>query len=106
MEPARPKQDSGLIDLFAIQHEAQLAQAAADAAAEAEPSPSSVPTHGFTRDTNADLEAFATGLNRSWWSTLSRKTLALSGAGLVLAFVAIISLGGNKGDAKHVSGKA
>jgi hypothetical protein len=99
-----PKDDSGLIDIFAMQQKAADERAEALAAQQVQtivPAPLSEVPPAVTRDTNADLAEFATAAMGTSWTKKVRPSWIAGGVGALIAIIALVSLtGGDSKDAK------
>jgi hypothetical protein len=99
--PQSSKDDSGLIDIFAMQQKAHDERAEALAAQNVQtivPAPLSEVPPAVTRDTNADLAEFATAAMGASWTKKVRPSWIAGGAGALIAIIALVSFTG--GDAK------
>lgn len=102
--PESTKEDSGLIDIFAMQQKAHAANevAVATAASCSIPPPLSEPPP-VTRDTNADLAEFAAFTTP--WTKKVRPSWIAGGVGALIAIIALVSFtGGESKDAKSAAG--
>lgn len=99
-----PKDDSGLIDIFAMQQKAADERAEVLAAQNVQaivPAPLSEVPPAFTRDTSADLAEFATAAMGTSWIKKVRPSWIAGGVGALIAIIALVSLtGGDSKDAK------
>jgi hypothetical protein len=98
-----PKEDSGLIDIFAMQQKAADERAEVLAAQKLQPivaAPLSEVPPAVTRDTNADLAEFATAAMGTSWTKKVRPSWIAGGVGAMIAIIALVSLTGGSDDKK------
>ncbi len=99
-----PKDDSGLIDIFAMQQKAADERAEVLAAQNLQPivpAPLSEVPPAVSRDTSADLAEFATATMGTSWVKKVRPTWIAGGVGALIAIIALVSFAaGDSKDAK------
>jgi hypothetical protein len=101
--PQSPKEDSGLIDIVAMQqkaHDAKLAALAAEAARPIVPAPLSEPPPAVSRDTGADLAEFGAAMRTSWTKKVRPSWIAGGVGALIAIFVLVSIAGGSKEETK------